>query len=149
MAIATSAKHAIWPTSESAYAADPAKYIGMVKRWQQENRDRRLAYQREYQARPDRKRAARDYYYRRTFGMSADDFDALLEKQGGGCAICEPKPEREASLHVDHHHDTGVIRGILCLGCNQGIGQFQDDPELLERAAAYLRRSETRAEEAG
>jgi hypothetical protein len=124
------------------YAADPAKYIGMVKRWQQANAERYNAYQRDLRARPEQKRKIRDAYYRRTFGISADDFDALLAKQGGRCAICGRAPEREASLHLDHHHDTGVIRGILCIGCNQGIGQFQDDPELLERAAAYLRQAD-------
>ena len=81
----------------------------------------------------------RDAYYRRTFGMSADDVDAMLLAQGGGCAICGKRPEREASLHVDHCHDTGRVRGIICLNCNQGLGQFGDDPDLLERAAAYLR----------
>ena len=81
----------------------------------------------------------RDLYYRRTFGISVDDFDAMLEAQGGRCAICRTRPEREASLHVDHCHDSGRIRGILCLNCNQGVGTFGDDPALLERAASYLR----------
>ena len=84
--------------------------------------------QREYNARPERKRALRDQYYRRTFGISADEFDALLEAQGGGCAICGTRPERVASLHLDHCHETGAIRGILCLSCNQALGHFRDDP---------------------
>jgi hypothetical protein len=90
-------------------------------------------------ARPERKRALRDGYYRRTFGISADEFDAFLAEQGGGCAICGVVPERAVSLHLDHCHVTGRLRGILCLSCNQGIGKFRDDPELLERAARYLR----------
>jgi Recombination endonuclease VII len=57
----------------------------------------------------------------------------------GGCAICGKRPARVASLHLDHCHDTGDVRGILCLSCNQGIGQFRDDPDLLEAAARYLR----------
>jgi hypothetical protein len=81
----------------------------------------------------------RDLYYRRTFGVSADEFDRLLAEQGGGCAICGVIPKRAASLHLDHDHDTGAIRGILCLSCNQGVGQFRDDPGLLEKAARYLR----------
>jgi hypothetical protein len=121
------------------YDADPAAAIARVKRWQQENAERLNAYRRQRNALPERKRAMRDGYYRRTFGMSADDFDALLESQGGGCAICGKRPERQASLHVDHCHDSGRVRGIVCVNCNQGLGQFGDDPELLERAAAYLR----------
>ncbi len=121
------------------YADDPAKYIAMVKRWQQANPERVNAYHRKNNARPERKRALRDQYYRRTFGISADEFDELLEQQGGGCAICGKRPKRVASLHLDHCHDSGDIRGILCLSCNQAIGKFRDDPDLLERAARYLR----------
>lgn len=121
------------------YEQDPATAIARVKRWQQENVDRLNSYRREYNAQPHRKRALRDGYYRRTFGISADEFDKLLGKQGGGCAICGKRPERMESLHLDHDHVTGRVRGILCIGCNQGLGQFYDDPELLQRAVAYLR----------
>jgi hypothetical protein len=121
------------------YDADPAAHIARVKRWQQDNAERLNAYRREHNARPERKRAMRDGYYRRTFGITADDFDAMLAAQGGCCAICGQRPEREASLHVDHDHLTGRIRGIVCLNCNQGLGKFGDDPAVLERAAAYLR----------
>jgi hypothetical protein len=95
----------------------------MVKRWQQANPERVNENHRRNNARPERKRALRDQYYRRTFGISADDFDALLAEQGGGCAICGQLPDRAASLHLDHCHDTGAIRGILCLSCNQGLGK--------------------------
>jgi hypothetical protein len=117
---------------------DSAEAVARVKEWREKNADRFRAYQAEYRARPERKRAMRDLYYQRTFGISADDFDAMLEAQGGGCAICGERPDREASLHVDHCHDTGRIRGILCLNCNQGLGKFDHDPELLQRAADYL-----------
>lgn len=80
----------------------------------------------------------RDLYYRRTYGLSADEVDAMLDAQGGGCAICGAVPKRLASLHVDHDHDTGVVRGILCLGCNQGLGKFRHDPAIMQRAIAYL-----------
>jgi len=121
------------------YEADPAKYKAMVKRWQQANADYLNAYRREYNATPERKRALRDGYYRRTFGISADDFDALLASQDGGCAICGGVPEREASFHLDHDHLSGSIRGILCLSCNQALGHFRDDPTVLQRAADYVR----------
>ncbi len=85
----------------------------------------------------------RDAYYRRTFGISADDFDALLAKQGGCCAICNKRPERDASLHLDHCHETGAIRGILCGTCNKGLGLFGEDPELLDAAGRYLREGVT------
>lgn len=70
--------------------------------------------------------------------MSADEVDELLAAQGGVCAICRRRPDRDASLHVDHCHATGRIRGILCLNCNQAIGKLGEDPELFRRAAEYL-----------
>jgi len=126
------------------YAANREREIARVKEWQQANPERVNENQRRNRARPERKRALRDQYYRRTFGVSADEFDALLEAQGGGCAICGTRPERAASLHLDHCHETGAIRGILCLSCNQALGKFREDPALLEKAARYLRQGVTR-----
>jgi hypothetical protein len=124
---------------QARYDADPAKAIERVRVWQKANRDRVNESNRRLNSTPERKRKQRDSYYRRTFGMSADEFDAMLEAQGGVCALCGERPEREASLHVDHCHETGAVRGILCLSCNQGLGKFRESAELLERAAAYLR----------
>jgi hypothetical protein len=129
---------------KSRYDADPETHIERVTRWREANRERFNEFQRRNNARPERKRKSRDAYYRRTFGISADEFDALLEGQGGGCAICGTRPKRVASLHLDHCHETGAIRGILCLSCNQALGHFRDDPALLEAAADYLRQGVTR-----
>lgn len=69
-----------------------------------------------------------------------------LEAQGGGCFICGRPPREDISLHVDHDHSTGTIRGILCFRCNNALADFQEDPGLLAKAAAYLDRN-TYAEE--
>lgn len=126
------------------YDTNREREIARARAWQRANRERASATQRRNNARPERKRKSRDAYYRRTFGISADGFDALLAAQGGGCAICGRRPERDASLHLDHCHDTGRIRGILCLSCNQALGHFHDDPALLEAAARYLHQGVTR-----
>lgn len=136
-------KHCNLAAKRGRYASDPAKYKAMVKRWQQANPERVNENHRVNNARPERKRALRDQYYRRTFGISADDFDALLDGQGGGCAVCGSVPERAASLHLDHCHDSGAIRGILCLSCNQGLGKFRERADLLDAAARYLREGVT------
>lgn len=128
---------------------DSPAAVERVQRWRDANADRYAAYRREYAARPERKRAMRDAYYRRTFGISADEFDVLLEAQGGCCAICRKRPERAASLHLDHCHDTGAIRGILCGRCNQGLGLFGDDVGMLDAAVRYLRQGVTRTGTAG
>ena len=115
-----------------------AEAVARVKRWQERNPERLAAYRAEYRNRPERKRKQRDTYYRRTFGITADDVDALIEKQAGQCAICGRTPTRLASWHVDHCHATGVVRGMLCIDCNQGIGKFHEDPARLHAAADYL-----------
>jgi hypothetical protein len=72
-----------------------------------------------------------------SYGMTLADYDALLAKQNGVCFICETKPP-DQTLAVDHHHATGVVRGLLCRDCNLGVGNFKDDPHLTRRATAYL-----------
>lgn len=79
------------------------------------------------------------------FGMTLDHYVRLLKNQNGVCAICE-QPETRivggtlSSLAVDHNHSTGGLRELLCFRCNNGIGHFGDDPEIVDRASAYLRR---------
>jgi hypothetical protein len=109
--------------------------IAQVKAWQQANKEHLHAYRREYRQR--RKAEERDAYLRRTFGITQADYDALLDAQGGGCAICGKRPGKIA-LHVDHDHETGEIRGLLCVGCNNALGRFHDDVALLLRAIGYV-----------
>ena len=79
----------------------------------------------------------------RAYGLSVDEYEAMLARQKGTCAICGREPSggstSESRLHVDHCHETGVIRGLLCGNCNHGIGKFKDDIQLLEKAIVYLR----------
>jgi hypothetical protein len=70
------------------------------------------------------------------YGLSLQDYRALLTTQGGVCAICRKKSPR--ALCVDHCHVTKKVRRLLCHRCNLGIGQFNDDPRLLRRAVTYL-----------
>lgn len=82
----------------------------------------------------------RDARLRREYGITLADYESLLAKQNGACAICgvENPAGRWDKWHVDHCHSTKKVRGILCSSCNHGIGQFKDDPALLRRAAEYL-----------
>lgn len=83
---------------------------------------------------------------KRLYGMTPEDYDDLLEEQNGCCAICgtdDPGGKWRAEITyftVDHCHDTGKVRGLLCVKCNRGLGLFNDNPERLESSAAYLRR---------
>ena len=84
----------------------------------------------------DKAGGSRTYHLKRRYGITARDADAMLEEQGGSCAICRIEP----AAHVDHDHATGAVRALLCFGCNGGLGQFEDDPEVLRAAACYVER---------
>lgn len=111
----------------------------------QKNRERskawRLAHpERQKQYDPEVKRV---YDLKKLYGITVDQYDAMLAAQGGKCAICggPPRGSRGKRFHVDHDHVTGRVRGLLCGHCNHGIGKFRDSPLLLEKVVAYLRRS--------
>lgn len=70
------------------------------------------------------------------YGLTHKQFKKLLKAQGGGCAICGKKEHAKISLHVDHDHETGKVRGILCSGCNRGMGYF--DRGFFQQAQTYL-----------
>lgn len=75
----------------------------------------------------------------REFGITNDDYEFMLENQGGGCAICgKTKSEEGKHLAVDHCHVSNDVRGVLCQNCNQGLGKFRDDVSLLSSAIRYL-----------
>ena len=76
---------------------------------------------------------SREYHLRRRYGLTSADVDAMIEAQGGTCAVCPGKPE-----HVDHDHETGEVRGILCFNCNQALGNARDDVKVLRGLARYL-----------
>lgn len=83
-------------------------------------------------------------YYLKQYGITRADFDALLASQGSVCGICGQNWSGTTTKdwHVDHCHETGYVRGVLCHHCNIALGHFDDRPELLERAASYLRKAE-------
>lgn len=83
------------------------------------------------------------------YGIRLAEYNALLEKQGGVCAICgQPETKMQArakggektvdSLQVDHDHVTGKVRGLLCWRCNVSIVKLLEDRELFKAAAKYL-----------
>lgn len=84
----------------------------------------------------------RDRSLRRKYKIGIDDFQRMLVSQNGVCAICRCKNNQIGkSLHIDHDHASGLIRGLLCHGCNTGIGNLKDSAATLRAAADYLERS--------
>lgn len=91
----------------------------------------------EFRAQKNRKRVTMRY------GITVEDYDRMLVVQGGKCALCfaEPVDEPGKRLHVDHCHDTGKVRGLLCVACNTGMGKLRDNVEVLKRAIEYLEKN--------
>jgi hypothetical protein len=71
----------------------------------------------------------------RRYGINEQQFDSIKESQGGGCALCGNTDDQ---LVVDHCHEKGYIRGLLCHQCNIGLGMFRDNPSTLRRAIGYV-----------
>jgi hypothetical protein len=92
------------------------------KAWRKEHRDKCNAYARKCK-----------------YGLSADEFSAMLVGQGGACAICH---KGLVEKNVDHSHASGRVRGILCNKCNLALGMADDSPDRLRAMAEYIERSE-------
>lgn len=108
------------------------------------NRERILEQQRESWARrmadPEKAAADRKARAMKRYSLTAEEFDRLITP--GACTVCgraDAGWARSKTLHIDHGHGNGRVRGLLCVDCNLGLSRFKDDPVLLERAAAYLR----------
>ena len=80
----------------------------------------------------------RSFLLKLRYGIDETTFEWLLLQQDGLCALCWNEPAE----HVDHDHETETARGLLCFGCNRGLGKAEDDPVRLRRGMAYLRRHE-------
>lgn len=108
------------------------------RRWNEENREHRREYQKAYHARNRRRQRLARY------GLTEVEYDAAVAAQGGACAVCRRVPDYELIPDHDHSCCPGdracgrCIRGLLCQGCNAGIGYLGDTVEAVERALDYL-----------
>lgn len=82
-------------------------------------------------------------YTLKKYGLTIDDYEALLKEQKGVCAFCKGD-SNDKNMHVDHDHSTGKVRGILCGKCNRGLGYLGDDPQRLQAGIDYLSSSTSR-----
>lgn len=111
-----------------------------ARQYRRDNQERiREADRLRYPLRAERqKREARESRLRIRYGMSPAQWDELVEEQGGLCAICGRELALGTkSVHVDHDHNTGAVRGILCARCNLRLGAAED-ADWLAKALAYL-----------
>jgi hypothetical protein len=80
----------------------------------------------------------REYQLRKNYKLTEEEYQQMHTEQQGVCWICGK--ESTKLLHVDHDHDTGEIRGLLCGNCNKAIGLMYDDISILARAIDYLQK---------
>lgn len=84
---------------------------------------------------PEQKRI---YNYRYRYGITVEEYERLFIAQDGKCAICK-KPPKRGRLHVDHHHESGAVRELLCISCNTSLAMLED-PYWYASATDYLDR---------
>ena len=119
----------------------PTNFRWMVTPTKEES----LAYVRQWQH--DNRERVKDSKFRRAYGIGWADYERMLAEQNGGCAICGQFRARFTGkqgtspgfLCVDHDHETGEVRGLLCADCNVALGAFKDNPTTILRAIGYLR----------
>lgn len=110
---------------------NPEKAAAAIKRAMEVERER---YKNDPEFRKRRRAWARYYKY----GLSQDQFEALVKEYDNKCAGCRSEFNDKNVLHIDHDHNTGQIRGILCVRCNIFLGAIRDSVETLDRLKAYL-----------
>lgn len=90
---------------------------------------------------------------KKRYGITADQYDQMVIDQEGVCAICKSNTAGGRGLNsrlaVDHNHETGEVRGLLCGMCNQGIGMFKEDTEVMKKAIEYLTNYSTSSSSSG
>ena len=136
------------------YIKNREKLLKHAKEYQKSHKEVKSKYNKEYgkKYRETHKDIAREYIKRyglenkklmtqiqlhNKYGMSLEDYYLLLDKQERKCAICG-KTDGKINLAIDHNHETGVVRGLLCRKCNTGLGFFLDSTNLLQKAKEYL-----------
>lgn len=124
-----------WANKEGRQAITERRREYHRKRYQ-ENREVLLERQRQYRAaNPER---ATNRQLKEKFGITLEQKKARIISQDHKCMICRA-PINCTTGHMDHRHDPFLLRDVLCGNCNWGLGNFKDNPVLLEKAAAYLR----------
>lgn len=109
-----------------------------AKRYRERNADRLKDYKKNKYSKLSQEQK-RELKYLSRYGITIKQYEEMLGRQNGVCAICLNGPVgKKTRLCVDHCHQTGNVRGLLCNSCNVGLGKFKDNPEMLVSAIIYL-----------
>ena len=106
--------------------------------WREANKVRLRAAAAAKRATPEYKENHRAWQYRTLYGITIEQYDEMLAAQEGACAICRGTESGAPRWQVDHDHQTGTVRGLLCNSCNLALGLLKDSPEIVGAALNYL-----------
>lgn len=109
-----------------------------VLAWKSRNPEKVRSYARKYINSNKGKQTSVKNWLSTKYGLTEEQYQEMFDRQNGRCAICGRVENESKRLHVDHVHGSNELRGLLCGKCNRGIGMFNDDPELFDRAREYL-----------
>lgn len=123
-------------------AANPQPARDRARRWREDPANLERTKAKHARDREDGRKQISDRrsYLKRKYGITLEEYDEKLAEQGGVCAVCSREPRPDISLHVDHDHETGQIRGLLCFRCNVAIGLISEDHDNLTSIQTYLLR---------
>ena len=122
-------------------------YNAYMRKWRQKNPDKqrenaRKSYEKS-KRNPEQVKAKRRYHLKKTYGLALEEYEAMFVEQEGVCAVCKfpetaIKRGSTKSLDVDHNHETGKVRGLLCSACNSSLGLLREDPERIIALLEYV-----------
>ncbi len=117
------------------YQANRERERAVRKAWYEKNKEKVCkALKEEYKTNPEKFKWQR---LKNKYGVTQEQYEMLLKKQRNKCGICKTS-FHETEAHLDHCHETKIVRGILCSNCNTGIGLFKHDINRIEKAIAYV-----------
>jgi len=138
---------------ELYYTANREKILAYSKAYYKAHREERRihyeahrgekkAYGETYRQRPGVKTRIKEYAWKYFYGLTPEAYGSMLSEQGGKCAVCSTADWGRLGPVVDHNHETGFVRGILCNRCNAAAGMMDDDQARAHALGNYLARSE-------
>lgn len=107
-----------------------------MKRWREANPERARAYARERARLPHIRRQKQEWSRARRYGVTNEQFQIMMQTQNGACALCQ-KPFQRTPC-IDHDHENGRVRGLLCYGCNIGLGHIEKLWDRRSAISTYL-----------
>jgi hypothetical protein len=117
----------------------PERKAARDKRYAAKHPEKRKAIHAKHRTTPKWKKTLQKNWLRTKYNMTEEDYQKMFDSQNGLCAICG-FPEKDGKrLHIDHDHLENKVRALLCGKCNRGVGMFNEDESLLQKAIDYLR----------